>query len=241
MQQFDLHPGLQFAIEDAHVRHHAFVGVEIGIKSQRLQRWGAGRFGRRDAVDDRLQDVVNAEAFLCAGQHGGLAGNSQDVLELRLGLRHVGVGQINFVDHRDDRQVLLHRQVHVRHRLRFDPLRRVDDQQRPFAGAQAAGDFVRKVHVPRGIDEVQLESFAIPCLVEHGDGVGFDRDAPFAFQVHRIEQLILHVPGGDGAGAMEQPVRKRRFPMVDMGDDAEVSDVRRVHCRKPIIALQWRQ
>ena len=50
--------------------------------------------------------------------------------------RDVGVRQIDLVDHRDDRQALLVREMNVRHRLRFDALGRIDDQQRAFAGAR---------------------------------------------------------------------------------------------------------
>jgi hypothetical protein len=31
---------------------------------------------------------------------------------------------------------------------------------------------------------------------------------------------------------MQEPVRKRRFPMINMGDDAEISYVRCVHLQK---------
>jgi hypothetical protein len=41
--------------------------------------------------------------------------------------------------------------------------------------------------------------------------------------------LRLHVARGDGAGAMQEPVRKRRFPMVNMGNDAEIAYVGYVH------------
>jgi hypothetical protein len=33
----------------------------------------------------------------------------------------------------------------------------------------------------------------------------------------------------DGARAVKQTVRKRGFPVVNMGDDAEISNVRYVH------------
>jgi len=56
-----------------------------------------------------------------------------------------------------------------------------------------------------------------------------DGDAAFAFEVHGIEQLCRHVTRGDGAGAVQQAVRKRRFPMVNMGDDAKISNVFGVH------------
>ena len=56
-----------------------------------------------------------------------------------------------------------------------------------------------------------------------------DRDAALALQVHRIEQLFLHLAVGNCAGAMQQAVGKRRFSVVDVGDDAEISYVRCVH------------
>ena len=48
----------------------------------------------------------------------------------------IGVGQVDLVDDRDDRQILLERQIDVGHRLRFDALGGIDDQQRAFAGGQ---------------------------------------------------------------------------------------------------------
>ena len=56
-----------------------------------------------------------------------------------------------------------------------------------------------------------------------------DGDAALPFQIHRVEQLLLHVAGSDRAGAMQQAVRERRLPVIDMGDDAEISYVRYVH------------
>jgi len=55
------------------------------------------------------------------------------VLKLLPGLRNICVGQINFVDNRDNGQVLLHRQMDVRDGLRFNSLRGVDDEQSSFA------------------------------------------------------------------------------------------------------------
>ena len=58
-------------------------------------------------------------------------------------------------------EVLLHRQVHVGDGLRLHALRRVHDQQRPFARAQAARDFVGKIHVTGRVNQVQLVSLAV--------------------------------------------------------------------------------
>ncbi len=73
--------------------------------------------------------------------------------------------QVDLVDHRDDRQVLLHRQVHIGDRLRLDTLGGINDQQRALARAQTAGDFIRKIHVPGRVDQVQLVSLPVLGLV----------------------------------------------------------------------------
>ena len=41
---------------------------------------------------------------------------------------------------------------------------------------------------------------------------------------HVVQQLILGLPGADGTGAFHQTVRQSRFPMIDVGDDAKISN-----------------
>ena len=72
-----------------------------------------------------------------------------------------GVLQVDLVEHRHDRQVVLHGRVGVGHGLGLDPLKGVDQQQRPFAARQAARNFVMKIDVPRRIDQVQLVLLAV--------------------------------------------------------------------------------
>ena len=47
----------------------------------------------------------------------------------------------------DDRQVVLEGQIDVGHRLRLDPLRGIDDEERAFARGEAAAHLVREVDV----------------------------------------------------------------------------------------------
>ena len=211
------------------MRHHTLVRVEIRIERQGLQRPLPRRLRRRYACHDRLQDFVNANAFLGAARNGGFARYRQNVLKLLLGLRHVRVREVNLVDDRDDFEVLLHRQVDIGDGLRLDSLGGIHHQQRPFARAEAARDFVGEIHVARRINQVQLVGFAVARLVKHRDRMRLDGDAALLFQVHGIEQLVFHFARGDGAGAVQQPVRQRRLPMVNMGDDAEIADMRCVH------------
>ena len=68
----------------------------------------------------------------------------------------VGLRQVDLVHDRDDLEVVLDREVGVRERLRLDPLRRVDDEQRALARLQRARDLVGEVDVPGRVDQVQL-------------------------------------------------------------------------------------
>src|SRR3954467_1547264 len=83
--------------------------------------------------------------------------------------------------------------------------------------------------MPRSINEIQLIRLTVLSLVKHGNGMGFNGNSPLPLQIHRIEHLVLHLPRGNGSGSMQKAVGQRRFPMVDMGDDAEVSNMRYVH------------
>ena len=51
----------------------------------------------------------------------------------------VGVGQVDLVDDGDDGEILLQRQIDIRHRLRLDALRGIDDQDAPLRRRQGCG------------------------------------------------------------------------------------------------------
>ena len=57
----------------------------------------------------------------------------------------------------------------------------------------------------------------------------FDGDTPLPLQVHRIEQLIVHIARRDRAGPMQQPIGQGGLAVIDMGDDTEVSYMRYIH------------
>ncbi len=64
------------------------------------------------------------------------------LLDLFANAFRLGRRQIDLVDHRNDFQIVVQRQVGIRQRLRFHALRRVHHQQRAFARLQAARNFV---------------------------------------------------------------------------------------------------
>ena len=56
-----------------------------------------------------------------------------------------------------------------------------------------------------------------------------DRDAALTLEVHRIESLLLELTRGYRMRKLEDAVGKRRLPVVDVRDDAEVAYVVESH------------
>src|SRR5690606_5265054 len=180
---------------------------------------------RRQAVDDGLQHVGNADAGL-GRDRDGLAGVDADHV-LDLGLHALGVrgGQVDLVEHGDKLVVGVDRLVGVGERLRLHPLGGVHDEERALDRAHGAADLIGEVDVAGRVDEVQHIGPAVLRGVFDADGVGLDGDAALALDVHRVEELGLHVAFGHGAGHLDEPVGEGRLAVVDMGDDGEIADL----------------
>ncbi len=50
-------------------------------------------------------------------------------------------------------------------------------------------------------------------------------DAPFALEVHVVECLVLHLPLTDGSCGLQKTICEGAFAMVDVGNDAKITDV----------------
>ena len=212
------------AVDHPDEREHAAVLVVRRVEDERARRRirSAGR--RRNALDDRIEDVADVLAGLrrdaddlrriFAEQVGNL-----DRCSVRIRLR-----QIDLVHHGHDLEPVLDREIRVREGLRLDPLRGVDDEQRALARLERAGHLVGEVHVTRRVDQVEL--VALPA---HPHRLGLDRDPALALELHRVEQLRPHVARRHGVGQLENAVGERRLAVVDVRDDREVSDPALVH------------
>ena len=75
------------------------------------------------------------------------------------------------------------------------------------------------------IDEVEEVFLAVVRVIDHRYRMALDGDAALALQVHCIERLLLQLAQGHGLRQLEDAVAERRLAVVDMRDDAEVSDV----------------
>ena len=148
---------------------------------------------------------------------------------ISLGALDVGAGKIDLIDDGNDVEAVVDGDVGVGERLGFDTLGCVYDEQRAFAGGERAGNFVGKIHVAGGVNEIELVGFTVVRGVHHADGVGLDGDAAFALEVHGVEDLSLHFARGQRSGEFQQAVGERGFAVIDVGDDREVADVGCVH------------
>ena len=73
----------------------------------------------------------------------------------------------------------------------------------------------------------QIEDIGLAILgrIFQPHGLRLDGDAALALDIHRIEDLLLHLPAGQRAGKLDQAIGQRRLAMIDMGDDREIADV----------------
>ena len=216
---------LEHAVDDAHQHDDAEIGVVPGVDEERLERRAAVAVRRRQAGDDRLEHVLDAEPGLGRDQHGVGGVEADHVLDLLLDLVGLGGGQVDLVEDRDDLVVVVDRLVDVGERLRLDALARIDDEQRALAGGERAVHLVGEVDMAGRVDEVEDVVLAVLRAVVEPDGLRLDGDAALALDVHRVEHLLLHLARREPAGHLDQPVGERRLAVVDMGDDREVADV----------------
>ena len=223
--QLHLLAGADAALHQPHVHDDAPVAVVLAVEDQGFQGRVHVAGGGGHVLDDVLQHGVDVDAHLGGDLRRVHSGQADDVLHLVLGLPHIGGGQVDLVEHRQDLQVVLHGEVGVGQGLGLHALGGVHHQHRALAGRQGPGHLVVEVHMARGVDEVQLIDLSVLGPVVQPDGPGLDGDAPLPLQVHVVQQLAFHLPLADRLALLQQPVRQRGLAVVDVGDDRKVSDV----------------
>ena len=219
---------LERAVDHADVGDDAAVLVELGVEDQRARRRVGVAGRRRDLLHELLEDLLDALPRLAGDALDAVAGLAEQLGDLLGDALGLGAGQVDLVQARDQLEPGLDREVGVGQRLGLDALRGVDDEQRALARGQRARDLVGEVDVPGRVDEVQLVGLAVARGVEDAHGLGLDRDPALALEVHRVQDLGPHRARVDGLGHLQDAIGQRRLPMVDVGDDREVADVRLV-------------
>ena len=226
---------LDGAVHDSHVGDHALVDVVLRIEDEAAQRrlWVAGR--GRDAADDGFEYFIGAGAFLRGGEQHLLRIEADEIADLLRNSVRIGAGQVDLVDDRHDRQIVVEGDVEVRDRLRLDALRRVDDEHGALAGGERARHLVGEIDVAGRIDQVELVLLARVRHVGQPDGLRLDRDALLPLQFHRVKDLFdtLAACRRQQPRTLQEAIGQRRLAVVDVGDDAEVADAISSHALIP--------
>ena len=173
-----------------------------------------------DAFDDSGQNLFDSHAGLARCADNLLALTAQQFYDFVFHFLGHGACHVALVDDGDDLQVVLDGHVEVRDGLCLYSLRCVDDEQRAFAGGNRTRHFVRKVHMSRGVNQVEDVFFALVHIF-HLNGMAFDGDTSFLFQIHVVQHLSFGYL--DGVGKFQQAVCQSRFPMVNVGYDTKVT------------------
>ena len=194
------------------------------VHQQRLERRVPIPFRRRQPCDQRLQHTLDVQPRLGADLHGIRGVQTDDVLDLLLHPFGFGRWQVDLVEDRHDLVIGIDRLVDVGKGLRFHALRRIDHQQAALARGQATADLIREIDMAGRVHQVQFVGQPILRRVAQPDGLRLDGDAAFLLQLHAVEYPGCHLPRGQAAGELNQPVGQGGFPMVDVRDDREVPD-----------------
>ena len=210
---------MQPAIDHAHQHDDTHIGVEPRIDDHGAQ-WRVGLATRRRHLgDDLLQHVVDAHARL--GRDGDGIGciDADHVLDLGLGVVRIGLRQIHLVEHWQHLDAQIERGVAVGHRLRFNTLRGIDDEQRTFACRQRARHFIREVDVARRVDQIEVVDVSIACGVLQRGGLRLDGYPPLLLDVHRVEHLLAHLAISEAAATRDESIGQRGLAMIDVRND----------------------
>ena len=74
----------------------------------------------------------------------------------------------------------------------------------------------------RSINQVELIHLPIACFIVERGGLRFNGNAALFFNVHRVEHLRTHFAQIQTAAVLDKTVGKRRFTVVDVGNDGEI-------------------
>ena len=216
------------SVDNPDVRHNSAIGV-----IDRVENHGAcGSLGvalrRGHHLDHALQNFLDSKAGLGRRQQdiGGVAADdARKFGRVFLGLRR---RQVDLVEHRDDDEIVLECEVQVGEGLRLDALCRVDQKDRALACGQRSGYLVGEVHVTGGVDHVEDVMLPIIGRERQAHGLALDGDAALALDVHAVQVLGPHLTWVDDPGDLQHAVGQGRLPVVDVRDDAEIPDHRRI-------------
>jgi hypothetical protein len=132
--------------------------------------------------------------------------------------------QINFVNHGNDVEIVFDCCVPCGDGLGFYSLERIGEKQRALTAIERAGNFILEVNVSGGINQIEFV-FLSPMFYSHCNRTGLNRYPTLPLEFHIVENLLLHFALLNSTSVLEQPVSQGTLAMIDVRDNAKVSDI----------------
>ena len=210
---------------DPDVNDNALVCIIVAVKNQCLQRRSRIPLGGRNVRNDALQHLLDVDAHFRRNPGRVHGRNADNILHLCSHPFRIRRGQINLVDHRHQLQIMLQRQIGVGKGLGLDALGSIHHQNCPLAGCQGTGYLIVKVHMARGVDQIEAVLLTVPGTIAEPYRPCLDGNAPFTLDVHIVQQLLLHIPLRNRIGFFQDPVRQGGLAVVNVGDDTKIANI----------------
>ncbi len=183
----DALPRRNGAVHNSHIDNNAAKFIKYRVKNECPQ--GSVRpvcLGRRDALDDRLQNCRATLPRFRGNKKRLIHWNREHILDLAADFGHIRAGQVYFIEYRHNFEFGILCKVGVGHRLSFHALCRVNDENRPLASPHRPRHFIGEVDMSRRIEQIKEVGLAIRRDIVHRDGVGLNRNAALTLQIHRV-------------------------------------------------------
>ena len=117
-------------------------------------------------------------------------------------------------------------EIDIRESLSLDSLGRINNKNGRLDSLEGAGNFIGKINVAGRVDKIEFE--ALPTHRNRGE---LNRDSLFSLEIHGIKKLGLHLAFRDGSSEFHHAVGKSGLSVVDMRDDAKITDFFGIHER----------
>jgi hypothetical protein len=138
-------------------------------------------------------------------------------------LMRIGVLAIDFVDDNDRFCAGFESFAENETGLSLGTVRGIDDEQHAVDHVHDAFDFTAEIGVTGSIDDVD-----VVILVFERGVFGADGDALFTLEIHRIHDALFRgygLIGAERAGLLQEAIDERGFPVIDVGDNRDISNV----------------
>ena len=215
---------LQRAFHHATLQNHSSILIEMGVEDQGFQRRVRIALGTWQLFDDAGQHVFNPIASLCRNRDRLKRIEPQFRINLLRARSTSAAG----------RSILLitgSSSDHVPGPGRgWQPSapRPPEKHRQPSTRLHTpSGSAVLRAKNQRGqaYRSDSADSLDRPGTVGERNRIALDRNAPFTLDIHRVEHLVVELTLRHAATGLDQSIGQSRLTMINMGDNAKVTNM----------------